>query len=35
LKVFGVPRTFFQKGSWWGAGVKPLPDKPQFDVLAE
>ncbi|MBQ8400156.1 MAG: hypothetical protein IJX08_09390 [Clostridia bacterium] len=20
FKVFGVPRTFLQKGSWWGSG---------------
>jgi hypothetical protein len=32
LKVLEVPRNFFQEVSWWGAGVKPLPDKPQFDA---
>ena len=24
----------FAKGSWWGAGVKPLPDKLQFTSSA-
>jgi hypothetical protein len=30
LKVLEVPRNFFQEVSWWGAGVKPLPDKSKF-----
>ena len=32
LKVLGSPETLFQKGFWWGAGVKPLPDKPKFEI---
>jgi len=24
LKVFEIPKNFFQKVLWWGAGVKPL-----------
>jgi hypothetical protein len=30
LKVFEIPKNFFQKVLWWGAGATPLPDKPQF-----
>jgi hypothetical protein len=31
LKVFEIPKNFFQKVLWWGAGVKPLPCKPKFE----
>jgi hypothetical protein len=31
FKVLGSPETLFQKGFWWGAGVKPLPDKSKFE----
>ena len=31
FKVFEIPKNFFQKVLWWGAGVKPLPYKPQFE----
>jgi hypothetical protein len=30
FKVFEIPKNFFQKVLWWGAGVKPLPYKLQF-----
>ena len=30
LKVFEIPKNFFQKVLWWSAGVKPLPYKLQF-----
>ena len=30
LKVFEIPKNFFQKVLWWGAGATPLPDKLQF-----
>jgi hypothetical protein len=33
FKVFRSPEPFLQKGFWWGAGVKPLRDKPQFRSL--
>ena len=32
LKVFEIPKNFFKKVLWWGAGVKPLPDKPKFEI---
>ena len=32
FKVFEIPKNFFQKVLWWGAGVKPLPDKPKFEI---
>jgi hypothetical protein len=34
LKVFEIPKDFFQKVLWWGAGAKPrrvLPDKSKFE----
>ncbi len=31
LKVFGVPRTFFQKDSWPLEAALPLSYKPQFE----
>ena len=31
FKVFEIPKNFFQKVLWWGAGVKPLPYKLQFE----
>ena len=30
-KFLGVQNPFV-KGFWWGAGVKPLPDKPKFET---
>ena len=30
-----IPKGLFQKSLWRGAGAEPLPDKPQFEILAE
>jgi hypothetical protein len=30
LRFLGIPKDLLQKVLWWGAGVKPLPDKPKF-----
>ena len=34
FKVFEIPKNFFQKVLWWGAGVKPLPYKTQFENIS-